>query len=176
MRMLFTRRQFRTWYGARRYNLSARLEVSPAERAAIYSHGLHKFEVFADDAYRDDLRRRADAARQRSPSMFSMGEPSEIAIANGKIVLETMRELALLVRASRVFKITVGDLVNGVSVAHRSINDITDIERVLAKSVGVIAGTVASAVAFQDQAETVIDLETEDTGTDPATWGSAWRR
>lgn len=160
----------RRWLLLRSYRIDARLELSPQELQVIRSHRLHRFEVFVDP-YRDHLRARADAAysRQKALPLFLL-DGHQLR----SLWLETVRELSLLIRARFAFRITIADLIAGVSITNPSLNAILDIEHVLQASVDAIAGTVSAALDYQDGHESITAPEDPDTGTPPDQWTKSW--
>ena len=152
------------------YRLHARLEATATERAAIREHRLDRFEIFADP-YRDYLLARADKARERQKAMpWIMDSPQQL----GGLWLEIGREMTLLVRARWSFRITLGDLLRGVSISNPSLNAIRETERVLAESVDAIAATVRAALDYEHAGELVLAPAADDLGTPPDQWGSTW--
>lgn len=160
----------RSIFLSRTYRLSARLETSPDELAAVRHHRLDRYEIFADP-YRDDLIARAEAAKKRGDAVGWLVDTPQ---AVGTIWLELAREMTLLVRARMTFRITLGDLVSGVVVTNPSLNAIRSIEQVLIDSVDAIASTVADALAFQHQQEDVLAPGHPDPTTPPSDWTSSW--
>ena len=156
----------------RTYRLSARLDVLPEEHDAIRSHGLDRFEVFADP-YRDHVLARADAARERVKALpWFSAEPEKDALTS---VWQNSRELTLLVRARLCFRITIGDLITGVSITNYSLNDISKIERILHNSVDLIARTVTTALQYQHEHEDLLTPgKPKDETTPPDKWPSSW--
>ena len=154
----------------RTYCLAARLEVSAEELSAIRAHRLDRFEIFADP-FRDHLLARADKARERQRAMpWIMDTPQQV----GALWLEIGREMTLLVRARWSFRITIGDLIAGVSISNRSLNAIRETERVLVAlrrrhrrhrcgRARLPAGRRARAHAGRGRP-----------GTPPDEWGSTW--
>lgn len=157
----------------RTYRLDARLEVAPDERAVIRAHKLHKFEIFADP-YRDHLLARADAARdhQKALPWFITRDEDRAALYR-----ELGRELAALVGARLCFRITIGNLISGISITNRRLTDIAKVEHVLHKSVDAIAATVAAALRYQDHYEDIHapgDEEDQPRDATPGEWSSSW--
>lgn len=154
------------------YRIDARLEVSPEEHQAIRAHRLDKFEIF-HDPYRDHLAAQAEAARGRVKALpwFSKTPEADALLT----VRETGRELAFLIRARFAFRITVGNLIAGVSITNRGLNDIAKIEHVLHESVDAIAGTVAAALAYEHGDQDVLaPSRPEDDVTPPNKWPASW--
>ena len=157
----------------RTYRLDAKLDVTPQEYAVIRAHKLHKFEIFSDP-YRDHIYARADAARQRAKALPFLTATPEQHIS---VACETWREVALLFRARFCFRITIGNLISGISITNRRLIEISKVEHVLHESVDDIAATVAAALRYQDRYEDVHapgQNENEAPAVSPNEWPSSW--
>ena len=167
------RSQHWSLFGRRIYELTASLEATPDQVKAIYAHRLDRLECF-HDRYRDTLIKAAETAveKARAVGWFTptLGEA-------GTIWLETARSLALTYRATRAFKISVGDLIQpgGVTITHRSLSEIVAVERAITDSVAPIIATVLAAISFEMATEIVISPKPRDGETPASDWPKVWR-
>ena len=160
----------------RTYRLDAKLDVTPQEYAIIRAHKLHSFEIF-HDPHRDHLIAQAEAARARVRAMpsvwFSKTPERDTLVA----IRESWRENGYWIRSMLAFRITIGNLISGISITNRRLTEISKVENVLHQSVDDIEATVAAALRFQDGYEDVHAPgrdDDENRAVRPNEWPSSW--
>jgi hypothetical protein len=158
------------------YHLTARLDLSPEERQAIYAHGIHRYEIFYDPK-RDELLLRAHQADQRARSLPWFPTTSEQMLANvGKEWLETIRYISLTTRALATFRVTVGDLVRGVTITNAKLAAIRQIEVAITEAVDHLNAAVEAGFAFDHQREDILAPGEDDERVPPPAWPPRSRR
>jgi hypothetical protein len=101
--------------------------------------------------------------------------PEELAKRALGVWVETGRHLTLTTRALLAFRITVGDLVRGVSIENRNLMAMMEIERVLVTAIDALDTTVAAALGFERTSEDVLAPGEDDNGITPARWPGRMR-
>jgi hypothetical protein len=159
-----------------RYSLTARLDLSPEERQAIYAHAIDSYEIFYDPK-RDELVQRAHQADQRARALpwFSLSAQQMLANA-GRQWLETIRYIGLMARAHAVFSLTVGDLVRGVTITNARLAGIRQIETAITEAVDHLNAAVEAGFAFDHQREDVLAPSEDDERIPPPAWPPRSRR
>ena len=171
MFLYLKRSQRWTWFGARRYILTAHIEATDDERRIIQVHAFsQRLAYIVDLTHAEDLHRRGEAAYQ-SQKKFSVLNPdhaSKIAWANTKAI-------ALWVRAAyalnTAFRVSIDDLVRG-TVIEGSFTEVLQTEASIIKTFDALKPLVAHAVSFEQDSETVFepDGEPADQLAPPSTW------
>ena len=158
----------------RNYRIDVRLDVSPEEHQVIRAHNLHKIEIFYDP-HRDDLIAQAEAARARYQALpWFSGTHGHDTLTT---VRESWRENAANIRALLAFRLTVGNLISGVSITNRRLSEISKVEHVLQACVDDIKATVDAALHYQDGYEDIHAPDDDDgkpRHTNPSEWPSSW--
>jgi hypothetical protein len=167
-----SRSEGRSFWGFKRYQLSARVYLAADERRIIESHRLHRMEIFYDPL-RDQLDASAAAAHDKAKARGLFVTHARDAAA---IAASEFRALASAIRALRAFRITVGDLLSGVTITHRSLRNIGEVERVLTECVDHIDRFLQSAGAYSAETEDIFAPGADDDTTPPADWPRVWRR
>jgi hypothetical protein len=166
------RSQTRSLLG-KRYQLTAQIYPTPEESRIIDAHRLHHIEIFYDP-FRDELDAAAVAAHAhaRTRGLFPTKARDAAAICGSEL-----RALIAAARAFRAFNVTVGDLCRGITITHRSLQAIGEIERILTECVDAIDRCVRAAGSYADATEDVFAPGTDDDRTvPPAEWARTWRR
>jgi|SRR6185503_14853886 hypothetical protein len=165
------RSETRSFWGFARYQLSARLYVTPDERRILTRHRLQRIEIFHDPV-RDDLEASTIAAHDsaKARGLFVTKVRDAAAITASEISAITSA-----IRALRAFRITVGDLLDGVTITHRSLREIGHIEQILKDSIDDIDQSLQTAVAYSGETEDIFMPGTDDDTTPPAEWPRVWR-
>ena len=158
----------------RTYRLEAKLDVTPQEYAVICANNLHRFEIF-HDPHRDHLIAEAEAARARVKALpwFSKTPERDALIS----VRESCRESACWVRVIFAFRITIGNLISGISITNRRLTEIAKVEHVLHGCIDDIKATVDAALRYQDGYEDVRapgNEEKESPDVTPSDWPASW--
>jgi hypothetical protein len=146
-----SRSETRSFWGFKRYQLSARLYVAADERGILARHRLQRIEIF-HDPLRDELEASAVTAHDR-------------ASAGGLFV--TKARVAAAITASEVSALT--------SATHRSLREIGHIEQVLKDSIDQIDQHLQTAGAYSGETEDIFMPGTDDDTTPPAEWPRVWR-
>jgi len=159
-----------------RYRLSARLDLSPEERQAIYGHRIDRYEIFYDPK-RDELVQRAHQADQRARALPWFSLSGERMLLNaGKDWLETIRYIGFMIRARAAFRLTVGDLVRGVTITNAKLAAIRQIETAITETVDHLNAAVEAGLAFDHQREDVLAPGEDDQRIPPPAWPPRSRR
>jgi hypothetical protein len=157
-----------------KYLLSVKIEVDPDELAIIKRHRLERIETFVDpvrDAY-DDAAAAAHAEAGKRGLIVTRGRDT-LAITAAEV-----RALVATTRALRAFKISVADILNGVTIENRSLRQMADVEKVLVEFIDRLQAAVQAAAGFDHESEQVYAPGTdaaEDT-VPAAEWVRTWRR
>ena len=151
------------------YRLTARLDLSPEERQAIYANGIHRYEIFHDPK-RDELLDRAEAADKRLRALPWFPPNNQLAATVGKEWLESTRSLVLVIRALACFRLTVKHLVNGVTISNFDLAAIRQVEAAITDTVDHLQAAVAAAIAFEQKHEDVLAPGEDDDRTPPPAW------
>ena len=162
-----------SWLGRKRYRLTAQIHPTPQELQVIDRHRLARIEIF-HDPFREELNANATAAHQKAKArgMFVTKASDAAAICGSEI-----SALVASVRALLTFRITVADLLRGVTITHRSLQAIGEIEQVLTDCIDIIDRSVQAAHRYSDQTEDIFAPGAEDDTTVPPThWARNWRR
>ena len=168
-----TRSETFSFLGFKRYRLSAQIHPTHDELAIITSHRLHRIEIF-HDPFRDTLDADAAAAHERAKAHGLFVTRARDA---ARVCASEIHALFSTMRALRAFNITVADLLSGVTVTHRSLRAIGEIEQVLTECIDHIDRSVRAAQSYSDQTEDIFAPGTEDDGgIPPRDWTRAWRR
>jgi hypothetical protein len=162
-----------SFFGFTRYQLSAQIRPTAEELALIRYHGLHRLEIF-HDPLRDDFDAAAAAAHEKAKAHgLFVAKPLDAAQA----CLSEVSALTTTIRAVRAFNITLGDLLHGVTITHRSLRAIEDMERIIVECIDEIDRSLQTARNYSDQTEDIYAPGTEgDVGTPPRHWTRTWRR
>ena len=165
--MLLHLSRTRSWWGL--YRLTARLDVSPDERQAIFAHPIHRYEIFYDPN-RDQLFDRAERADQRARAL-PWFPPNEKRLATEATYwLETIRSIVLSLRALATFRLTVKHLVNGLTITNYDLAAICQIEAAITDTVDRLNALVDAALAFDQQQQTVLAPGEDDDRTPSSAW------
>lgn len=168
-----SRSQTRSVLGRRRYVLAVRLYLTPPERHIIERHRLMRIELFHDPR-REQLEADAIAAHAKAKShgLFVTSARDSL-----NICIAEISALVSSVRALLAFRITIADLLDGVTIQHRSLQAIGDIEHVLAACIDRIDHNVQAALSYSDQTEDIFAPGADDdTTVAPNAWARNWRR
>jgi hypothetical protein len=173
MNLHIVRSETRSFFGARRYCLSARVTVTPDQMTVITHHGLERTEIFFDPE-RDRLEQAADdyhqQARARGLFVTKARDAAAVSFAETRAIIASIRAL-------NAFNITLADLLRGVTIENASLHAIRDFERILTASVDTINETLQAAAGFSDTTEDVFEPGDEhEPTTPPAQWARTWRR
>lgn len=169
-----TRSETYSFVGSRRYTLNAKLHPTPEEMQIIVRNRLDLMELFHDPV-REALFAAAAASHQqaRSRGLFVTSARDAAAVCVNEIsaVIST-------VRALRAFNITVADLVHpdGVTITHKSLQAIREVEQALTECIDYIDRIVRSAQSYVDETEDLLAPGDEGDVTPPSEWPRAWRR
>ena len=166
-----SRSETRSFWGFKRYQLSARLYVAADERGILARHRLQRIEIF-HDPLRDELEASAVTAHDRASAGGLFVTKARVAAA---ITASEVSALTSAIRALRAFRITVGDLLDGVTITHRSLREIGHIEQVLKDSIDQIDQHLQTAGAYSGETEDIFMPGTDDDTTPPAEWPRVWR-
>ncbi len=80
-------------------------------------------------------------------------------------------------RASFAFHITVADLLRGITITHKSLRAIGEIEVVITECIDHIDASPRAAHGYAELTEDLFAPGTdEETTVPPAHWARAWRR
>lgn len=172
MNLHIARSERYTYFGSRRYRLTARLIVTGPEQAIISRHYLDRTEIFFDPD-RDRFQRAAEAHHDdaRAPGLFVTKVRTAAAVS-----LAETRAIVAAVRALGAFTLTLDDLLSGTTVEQPSLQAIRDLERVLVASVDTIDETVQAAISYSEPSEDVFASGTNDDATvSPNQWPRLWR-
>ena len=167
------RSQSPSWWGVK-YRLSVRLYVDAEELRILRPHRLDRVEVFSDPS-RQEFATAALAAHDKAAKygliVTKARDTTAIAAAEITALVATLRSLL-------AFNIRVADLLHGVTIEHRSLRAITDIETVLTDGLDHIDAAVRAARSYSEETEDVFAPGADDThdNVPPAAWGRTWRR
>ena len=167
------RSQSPSWLGVK-YRLSVRLYVDAEELRILRAHRLDRVEVFADPQ-REDFNAAAAVAHDKAAKyglvVIKARETTAIAAAEITAIIATVRSLL-------AFTIRVADLLHGVTIEHRSLRAIADIETVLTDCLDHIDAAVRAARSYCQETEDLFAPGPDDThdNVPPAAWGRNWRR
>ena len=167
-----TRSQTHSWIGFKRYRLTAKIHATPEERQIIDRHGLMRIEVF-HDPLRDDLSTHAMAAHDKAKArgLFVTKARDATSICGSEI-----RALVATARSLLAFNVTVADLCRGITITHKSLQAIGEIERILTECIDAIDRHVRAARGYAEATEDIFAPGTEDDGAVPPTeWARTWR-
>ena len=160
-------------FGLTRYRLSAQFRPTPDQLALIQHHRLHRLEIFHDPS-REEFDAAAAAAHEKARAL---GFFVTKALDAASVCASEVRALAATIRALRAFKITLGDLLQGVTITNRSLRAIQDIERVIVECIDDIDRSLRAARSYSDQTEDIYAPGTEgDDAIPPRHWTRTWRR
>jgi hypothetical protein len=129
-------------------------------------------EIFYDPL-RDALDAKAAAAHDKAKARGLFVSRARDAIP---ITVSEVSALSSAIRALCAFRITVGDLLSGVTITHRSLRNITEVERVLTECVDHIDRFLQSAGSYSADTEDIFAPGPDDDTTPPADWPRMWRR
>jgi hypothetical protein len=162
-----------SFFGFTCYQLSAQIHPTPDELAVIDYHGLHRLEIFHDPS-REEFDAAAAAAHQKAKAHgLFVTKPLDAA----RVCASEVRALTATVRALRAFDITLADLLHGVTITHRSLRAIEEIERIVVECIDEIDRSLRTARNYSDQTEDIYAPGSEgDVGTPPRHWTRTWRR
>ena len=156
-----------------KYRLSIRLYADPEDLPILHAHHLDRIEVFADPL-REDYAAAATAAHDRAKArgLFVTRARDTTAIAAAE-----MAALVSTLRGLLAFNVRVGDLLRGVTVEHRSLRAISDIETVCVDVIDRVAAAVHAARGYDLRTEEVFAPGTDqDETVPPGEWTRTWRR
>jgi hypothetical protein len=162
-----------SFFGRKLYQLSARVYTTAQERALIQYHGLDRFEVFYDPA-RDALEAAATAVHERAKTrrLFVTRSGDAIGICSSEL-----GAMIAAIRAMRTLNITVSDLLHGITITNRSLQEITELERILRECIDHIDRMLYAALGYSEDTEDLYAPGTdEDEGVPPREWTRRWRR
>jgi hypothetical protein len=158
-----------------KYRLAVRLYPDAGELRVIREHHLERIEVFADplrDAFAADAIAAHDKAKARG--IFVVPRMRDTAA----ITASELSALVSTLRALLAFKINVADLLRGVSIEHRSLRAIADIEKILTDYIDALDAAVRSARGYADRTEDVFAPgdDAPDETIRPNQWTRSWTR
>jgi hypothetical protein len=167
-----SRSQTRSLLGCKRYVLAVRLYVTQLERDVVDRHRLERIELFHDPRREQfDADAMAAHANAKSHGLFVTKARDSTTICISEI-----SALVSSIRALLAFRITVADLLRGVTIQHRSLQAIRDIEEVLTACIDSIDRSVQAALSYSDQSEDIFAPGPDtDTTIAPNAWVRAWR-
>lgn len=162
-----------SFMGFKRYRLSVRIYVDREDLQIIQHHRLELIEFF-HDPIRDELNANASAAHEKVKGHRLIVTTMRDA---GTICTSEIRTLVSTVRALLTFQVTLADLLQGVSITHRSLQAIGEIEHVLTECIDRIDHFVRAARSYSDEAEDIFAPGTDaDPTIPPAEWPQTWTR
>ena len=167
-----TRSQTHSWFGFTRYRLTAQIHATPEERQIIDRHGLTRIEVFHDPR-RDELSANATAAHEKAKArgLFVTKARDATSICGSEI-----RALVATARAALAFNVTVADLCRGITITHKSLQAIGEIEHILTECIDAIDRHVRAARGDAEATEDISAPGTEvDAAVPPTEWARTWR-
>jgi hypothetical protein len=168
-----SRSETRSFLGFLRYCLSAKIQLTAQEMQVMEHHRLNRIEIFYDPI-RDELNANAESAHEKAKAR---GLFVTKAYDASVICAAEIRALVSTIRALRAFNITFDDLVRGVTITHRSLQAIGEIERVLIDCIDHIDRTLQTARSYADETEDIFEPGTnDDTTVSPNRWPRNWRR
>lgn len=173
MRSHVIRSQIPTFWGSHRYRLFARIYPTPAERQLIGRHRLEAVEIFHDPV-REHFTAQSDAAHRRAKAhgLFVAKAGDAIGVLGAEIVASVAA-----IRGLRAFNITVADLLNGVTITHKRLTAIGEIETAVVDCIDHIARTVEAARRYSDEVQDLYEPANErPDAVRPADWPRAWRQ
>lgn len=167
-----TRSRTQTWLGFTRYQLTAQIHATPEEREIIRHHRLTHIEIF-HDPLREEYHTRAatahDAAKARGLLLFKARDA-------GAVCASELRALIATTRALRAFHVSAGDLLHGVTIRHRSLQAIVEVERAIIACIDAIERSVAAARSYAHSTEDIFAPGHEEDAAEPtAEWTRHWR-
>lgn len=174
-RVLVTHRQ-----GSCGYALDVRIETREDLQAVFHRHRLTAIRVYVDEAREREIETRRQALRDEKrkgyrddPDLFGLN--TRYFLSPGWL-WTTMRQAYAAHQHGKVLRISVGDLLDGVTL-HGSLEYLHDMERELLAKVDWLASRIAHGVAF-DSDEIAIyvpgkprkAVTPDDPGTPPNEW------
>jgi hypothetical protein len=168
-----SRSETTTFFGLRRYCLSAQIHLTPQEMHLAERYRLNRIEVF-HDPIRDDLSANVGSAHGRAKArglfVTKARDASAICAAEIHAVVSTIRALL-------AFNITLDDLLRGVTITHSSLRAIGEIEQVVIECIDHIDRAVRTARSYADETEDIFTPGTDDdAGLPPNLWPRSWAR
>ncbi len=155
------------------YRLSVRLYVDPEEQFIIRQHRLDRIEVFADplrDAFADNATAAHDKAKARGLIVTRARDAAAISASEISALVSTVRSML-------AFKLQVSDLLQGVTIQHRSLRAIADIETVCTDVIDRIDAAVRAARSYDHRSEDIFAPGNDQEETvPPGEWTRGWRR
>jgi hypothetical protein len=159
-----------TLFGGKRYRLTAQIHVTPDQRQFIEHARLGRMEIF-HDPLRDELD--ATAAHERAKARGLLVTTARDATA---VVASELRALTNTLRAWGAFNVSVDDLIRGVTVQHKSLQAIVEIERAIVECIDHLDSFVCAARGYVDASEDIFAPGTdEERAVPPTAWTRAWR-
>jgi hypothetical protein len=167
------RSETRSFFGFKRYCLTAKIQLTPEEMHIIRHHRLDRIEIF-HDPIRDELDANATSAHEKAKARGLFITTARDASA---ICASEIRALVSTVRASHAFDITVADLLRGVTIINPSLRAIGEIEQVLIDCIDQIDRSLQTARNYSDDTEDIFAPGTnDDTTVPPNLWPRFWTR
>ena len=156
-----------------KYRLAIRLYVDADELRIIRQHALGRIEVFADplrDAFAADAAAAHDKAKARGLFVTTARDATAITASELTALVSTVRALL-------AFKLSVADLLRGVTIEHRSLRAISDIEKILTDYIDALDAAVRAAGSYAEPTEDIFapDTDAPDAGVPPRQWTRSWR-
>lgn len=173
MRAHIIKSKARTAFGRPLYGLTAIVYAEPEEREIINAARLGRIAIFADPLKQEFsalAQSNHDKAKSHGLLVFKARDASSVAA-------HELRALCAALRAARAFSLTLSDLLKGVTIHHKSLQAITQIQTAIIQSVDAIDTAMRNAHAFADNTEDIFapgDADTNETA--PAAWAQLWRR
>jgi hypothetical protein len=158
----------------KKYLLSVKIFVDTDELTVIKQNRLDRIETFVDparEAFEDAATAAHAEAGKRGVIVTRARDTAAIAAAEVRALISTARSLV-------AFKITVADLLRGVTIENRSLRAIADIEQVMVEFIDRLEAVVQAAARFDHRGEDAYAPGTDepDAGVPPAQWARTWRR
>jgi hypothetical protein len=168
-----TRSETRSLFGGKRYRLTAQIHATPDELHIISHSRLGRIEVFHDPR-RDEFAATAAAAHEKAKARGLFVTRARDATA---VVGAELRSLIATLRALRAFNLNVADLIGGVTIQHKSLQAITEIEGAIIECIDHVDRFLQAARGYADTSEDAFAPGTPDDATVPPTeWTRPWRR
>jgi hypothetical protein len=167
-------RRFETqsFFGTKHYCLTAQIHATQDELHLINHGRLGRIEVF-HDPLREHFAAAAAAAHEKAKARGLFVTRARDATA---VVGAELRTFIATYRALNAFNVTVADLLAGVTVEHKSLQAIMEIERAITECIDSVERFLRAARNYHDTTEDIFAPGTdEDPGVPPTQWPRLWR-